>query len=151
MAFQQSACLESPSEGLKITGSGVTQKYLDLEGKRLSCDCDMDIVLEHFSSSVSYFSFSIYCPERSAASCHVIAVSVSPPRPPTVALAIFDFTLNTSCQAWMLNFIYFLEFNTEQKQPHSPYSYLFATVIFFTDSSDFMSGSPFSLILGTDT
>lgn len=32
MALQQNTHLESPSEGLKITGSGVTQKYLDLEG-----------------------------------------------------------------------------------------------------------------------
>lgn len=59
MALQQSACLEHPSEGWKITGSGVTQKYLDLEGKQLSCDSDTDIMLDHFSSSVSYFSFSI--------------------------------------------------------------------------------------------
>lgn len=59
MALQQSACLESPSEGLKITGSGVTQKDLALEGKQLSCDFDTDIMLGHFPSSVSYFSFSI--------------------------------------------------------------------------------------------
>lgn len=58
MALQQTACLESPREGLKITGPGVTQKYLALEGKQLSCDFDMDIVLGHLPSSVSYFSFS---------------------------------------------------------------------------------------------
>lgn len=59
MALQQSESLEPPSEGRKITGSGVIQKYLDLEGKQLGCDSDTDIVLDHFSLSVSYFSFSI--------------------------------------------------------------------------------------------
>lgn len=49
----------TPSEGLKITGSGVTEKYLDLDGKQLSCDSDIDTMLGQFPSSVSYFSFSI--------------------------------------------------------------------------------------------
>lgn len=108
MALQQSTCLESPSEGLKVTGSGVTQKYPALEGKQLSCDFDTDLVLGHLPSRVSYFSFSISRQERGGVNCHVTAVAIFP-----VALVDFDCTLNTSRAAWMLNFISFLEFSIE--------------------------------------